>query len=151
MRDYRAESRVANRGILAAADPEHDLRDDTMPWVLPGLYRGRRGQRRRYVHRHQQHGSGRPAPLTATPEQIADFFHLLQPYLPLGELLLNGPNACKTYATDLPSVDVRWSGGSGSGHLMFDYGCDPDEHRALAEALRDASKAPPIAKLIGKR
>jgi hypothetical protein len=88
---------------------------------------------------------------TATSEQVADFFHLLQPYLPLGELLLNDPNACKTYASDLPSVDVRWSGGSGSGHLVFDHGCDRDEHRALAEALRDAPKALPIAELIGKR
>ena len=88
---------------------------------------------------------------TATPEQVADFFHQLQPYLPVGELLLTGPDACKTYATDLPSADVRWTGGSGSGHLLFDYGCDWEQHRTLAEALRAAPQALPIAELIGKR
>jgi hypothetical protein len=88
---------------------------------------------------------------TATPQQVANFFKLLQPYLPVGELLLTGPDACKMYATDLPSADVRWTGGSGSGHLLFDYGCDGDEHRTLAEALRAAPQALPIAELIGKR
>ncbi len=88
---------------------------------------------------------------TATPAQVAAFFNGLQPYLPVGELLLAGPDACKSYATDLPSVDVTWTGGTGSGHLLFDYGCDRTEHRALADALRAAPQALPIADLIGKR
>ena len=88
---------------------------------------------------------------TATPEQVADFFGRLQPYLPVGELLLTGPDTCKTYATDLPSVDVRWTGGNGAGHLLFDLGCDRDKHHMLAEALRTAPQALPIAGLIGTR
>ncbi|UYY57186.1 DUF6438 domain-containing protein [Sphingomonas sp. S2-65] len=87
----------------------------------------------------------------AAPAQAAKFFNRLQPYLPTGELLLTGPDSCRTYATDLPSVDVRWTGGAGSGHLLYDYGCDRDEHRALAEALRDAPLALPLGGLIGKR
>lgn len=56
---------------------------------------------------------------TAPPEQVADIFQLPHPYLPVGELLMTGPDACKTYATDPPSVDVRWTGETGSGHLLF--------------------------------
>jgi hypothetical protein len=88
---------------------------------------------------------------TATPQQVADFFRRLQPYLPVGELLLAGPDSCKTYASDLPSADVTWTGGNGAGHLLYDFGCDRDAHRALAEALRGAPEALPIAELIGKR
>ncbi|WP_267395798.1 MULTISPECIES: DUF6438 domain-containing protein [unclassified Sphingomonas] len=88
---------------------------------------------------------------TATPAQAADFFNRLQPYLPVGELLLAGPDACKMYATDLPSIDVTWTGGGDAGHLLYDCGCNRDVHRTLAEALRDAPQALPIAELIGKR
>jgi hypothetical protein len=88
---------------------------------------------------------------TATPTQVADFFNRLQPYLPVGELLLAGPDNCKMYVTDLPSADVIWTGGGGAGHLLYDYGCDRDAHRTLAEALRGAPQALPIAELIGKR
>lgn len=88
---------------------------------------------------------------TATPAQAADFFNRLQPYLPVGELLLAGPDACKMNATDLPSINVTWTGGGDAGHLLYDYGCDRDAHRTLAEALRGAPQALPIAELIGKR
>ncbi len=88
---------------------------------------------------------------TATPAQTAAFFTRLQPFLPTGELLLNGPEACKSYATDLPSADVTWSGADGSGRLVFDYGCDRDKHRSLADALRAAPTMLPIADLIGNR
>ncbi|HXH15965.1 MAG TPA: DUF6438 domain-containing protein [Sphingomonas sp.] len=87
----------------------------------------------------------------ATPAQVAGFFDQLRPYLPVGELLLSGPNECKTYASDLPSADVRWTGGTGSGHLLFDFGCARDQHVALADALRAAPQALPITDLIGKR
>jgi hypothetical protein len=88
---------------------------------------------------------------TSTPAQTAAFFSRLQPYLPTGELLLTGPDNCKIYVTDLPSADVKWTGASGSGHLLYDYGCDRDEHRVLADALRVAPQALPIAELIAKR
>jgi hypothetical protein len=88
---------------------------------------------------------------TATQQQVADFFGRLQPYLPVGELRLTGPDSCKTYASDLPSADVTWTGQNGAGHLVYDYGCDRDAHRTLAEALRSAPQALPIAALIGER
>lgn len=87
---------------------------------------------------------------TATPRQVAEFFHELQPYLPVGELLLTGLDDCEIYAAGLPSVDVEWTGGS-TGHLLFDYGCDLDAHGLLAAALRTAPRALPIAGLIGQR
>jgi hypothetical protein len=88
---------------------------------------------------------------TATRAQVADFFDRLQPYRPVGERLLAGPDTCKTYATDLPSVDVTWTGGGGIGHLRYDFGCDRDSNRGLAEALRAAPQALAIGELIGKR
>lgn len=88
---------------------------------------------------------------TATPAQVASLFGRLQPYLRLREVLLSGPDSCKVYATDLPSVDVTWTGDGGGGHLLYDYGCDRDAHRALAETLRAVPKTLPIAELIGKR
>jgi hypothetical protein len=87
----------------------------------------------------------------ATHTQTAAFFARLQPYLPTGELLLNGPDSCKSYASDLPSADVTWRGTAGSGHLVYDFGCDRDAHRPLADALRAAPAALPIADLIGSR
>lgn len=88
---------------------------------------------------------------TATSEQVADFFARLQPYLPLDEMLLAGPDTCKMYATDLPSADITWTGKGGAGHLLYDYGCDRNAYHALAAALRDAPQALPISELIGKR
>lgn len=88
---------------------------------------------------------------TATPAQVANLFAQLQPYLPVGEVLLTGPDTCKMYATDLPSVDIRWTGEDGAGHLLYDYGCDRDAHRPLAEALRAAPQTLPIAELIANR
>jgi len=87
----------------------------------------------------------------ATPAQVGDFFTRLQPYLPEGERLLTGPDGCRMYASDLPSADVRWTDGSRSGHLLYDYGCDRETHRAMADALRAAPQALPIAALIGNR
>jgi hypothetical protein len=46
---------------------------------------------------------------------------------------------------------VTWTGQNGAGHLVYDYGCDRDAHRTLAEALRSAPQALPIAALIGER
>lgn len=88
---------------------------------------------------------------TATPQQVATFFAGLQPYLTTGEVLLAGPESCKSYATDLPSADVTWKGAGGAGHLLYDYGCDRDARRALAEALRGVPESLPIAGMIGKR
>jgi hypothetical protein len=88
---------------------------------------------------------------TATPAQVADFFNRLQPYRPAGDLVLDGREACATYATDLPGADVTWAGTGGGAHLSYNYGCDREKHRAMADALRAAPAALPIADLIGKR
>lgn len=88
---------------------------------------------------------------TASAQQVADFIGRLQPYLAVGETLLAGPETCKLYATDLPSVDITWVGDGGTGHLLYDYGCDREANHALAEALRGAPQALPITDLIGKR
>ncbi len=88
---------------------------------------------------------------TATPVQVASLFGRLQPYLPVGEVLLTGPYTCKVYVTDLPSIDVTWTGDGGAGHLLYDYGCDRDAHRPLAETLRAAPQTLPIAELISQR
>ncbi|MFC3579378.1 DUF6438 domain-containing protein [Sphingomonas hylomeconis] len=88
---------------------------------------------------------------TATPAQTAEFFRRLQPYRPAGELVLDGQEKCASYATDLPGADVTWTDAGGRAHLTYNYGCDREKHRAMADALRSAPDALPIADLIGKR
>ncbi|MHA6719629.1 DUF6438 domain-containing protein [Sphingomonas sp. RS6] len=90
----------------------------------------------------------------ATPAQLAAFAARLAPYRPKrGELRYEpGTKYCARPATDMPSVDIRWSGrGKADAHLYFYFGCDPAEHKAMADALGNAVDALPVAALIGER
>jgi Domain of unknown function (DUF6438) len=90
----------------------------------------------------------------ATPAQLAAFAARLAPYRPArGELRYEpGTPRCPRPVTDLPSVDIRWTGaGRAAGHLYFYFGCDPAAHKAMADALGNAPDALPVAALIGER
>jgi hypothetical protein len=88
---------------------------------------------------------------TASPAQVRAFFDRLAPYRPAADVRYDGPERCRTMATDLPSVEVTWYAGGEGRTLTLSYGCDMDRHRALADALRHAPDALPIAALIGPR
>ena len=89
---------------------------------------------------------------SAGPEAYRRFAAALAPYRPAGERLLQpGEPECENAPTDMPGVDVRWSDASGGGaHLVFYGGCRMG-NEALADALRAAPEALPIAGFIGDR
>ncbi|MES2057021.1 MAG: DUF6438 domain-containing protein [Pseudomonadota bacterium] len=87
-----------------------------------------------------------------TPEQFAAFAKTLAPYRPKGSrTIMPGQPDCKDMATDMPSVDIQWKAGEATDKLSFYYGCAMDKGQAMAEALRTAPEALPIANFIGKR
>jgi hypothetical protein len=58
---------------------------------------------------------------------------------------------CRAMATDLPSATVTWHGQGGGRSLYFNYGCDMQRNRALADRLRRAPELLPLARYIGPR
>jgi len=90
---------------------------------------------------------------TLSREAYERFAAALAPYRPeSGEVRFDmGSEKCGAAITDQPSVDVTWTSEIGSSeHLYFYYGCAGD-NQALADALRSAPEALPIAEMIGKR
>jgi hypothetical protein len=80
------------------------------------------------------------------------FARHLEPLRPAraGEVRYSG-DRCRVMATDLPSAKVTWEGQGGGRSLYFNYGCDMQRNRALAERLRRAPALLPIRDYIGAR
>lgn len=89
-----------------------------------------------------------------TPGQYKAFEAKLQPYRPAsGEVryAMGEPN-CKLAATDMPSVDIRWTRAIGDSQaLHFYYGCRDVANRPIADALGNAIEELPVEALIGER
>ncbi|WP_157215734.1 DUF6438 domain-containing protein [Flavisphingomonas formosensis] len=93
-------------------------------------------------------GATGPQSFTVTPAQFAAFEAALAPYRPKsGEVDYSAPPLCGRMATDMPSVDVRWDE-PGRAHLHYYYGCDREKYAVMADALRHAVDALPIAAFI---
>jgi hypothetical protein len=75
-----------------------------------------------------------------TPERFAQLREHLRPHRPQGELLLDRPEACSYFEDDAGEVRVEWRGGGGDSRLRYDFGCDGDTRRAMADALRRAPR-----------
>ncbi len=60
-------------------------------------------------------------------------------------------DTCRVMATDLPSATVTWRDPGGRRSLYFNYGCDMQRNRALAQRLRSAPALLPIGDYIGAR
>lgn len=91
---------------------------------------------------------------TLTPAQYAAFAARLAPYRPeTGNVrYAQGEPLCQRAATDMPSVDIRWTRAIGdSQSLHFYFGCDLEKNRAMRDALGRAPDALPIGELIGPR
>lgn len=84
-------------------------------------------------------------------EQYAEFSSRLAPYRPSGERRIADPNCNGMIATDLPSVEIVWSGKGPQSRLYAYYGCDMERNEAMFEALRQAPQALPIEAFIGSR
>ena len=90
---------------------------------------------------------------TLSRAQYDAFAAKLAPYRPAsGEVrYAPGEPTCPHMATDMPSVDVRWSRAIGdSQHLYVYYGCVM-ENQAIKQALGEAADSLPIQDLIGER
>jgi hypothetical protein len=72
---------------------------------------------------------------TVTPAQFADYRRRLAPYRPNGERLLDGAHCPGPVATDMPSIDVRWSGAGRADRLVLYLGCDPQKNSELFDAV----------------
>ena len=91
--------------------------------------------------------SGR-RPFHATRAQYEAFARQLEPIRPSrGEVRYEG-RACRSMATDLPSVAVTWRSRRGTQSLYFYYGCDMQRNRALAKRLNAAPALLPIGDFI---
>jgi len=91
---------------------------------------------------------------TMTPDAYRRFATALAPYRPAsGERLIQpGSPDCGNAPTDMPGVDVHWTGLEGAGqHLSLYYGCRPDSDDRMRTTLRAAPDLLPIAAFIGKR
>jgi len=84
----------------------------------------------------------------ATPAQFAEFRRRLASLRPTGELRIDKENCPVVYFSDLPSIDIQWSGDGPKSHLHLYFGCDWDRKRAAFEALERAPEALGIKKLI---
>jgi hypothetical protein len=84
-----------------------------------------------------------------TPARFRAFAARLEPLRPAsGSVRYSGSPLCRSMATDLPSVDVKWRSRRGEQHLYFNYGCDMQERQAMAERLRNATQLLPISAFI---
>lgn len=78
---------------------------------------------------------------TITPQQFADYQARLAPNRPVGERLLDKANCPTEAATDMPSIDVRWSGAGRDDRLLLYIGCEPERNADLFEAVGRAPEA----------
>lgn len=84
-----------------------------------------------------------------TPQQFAAFARALEPYRRDGERRLVTQDQCRSYATDMPGVDVFWHWASGKPDVLSAYfGCDMEGNRAMFDGLKAAVDALPIQGFI---
>jgi hypothetical protein len=85
----------------------------------------------------------------ASPAEVRAFRAALAPYRPAGERLMEpGSPDCGNAPTDMPSIDVRWSGAGGDAHLRHYQGCGGEGAQAMREGLRAAPMRLPVRDLI---
>lgn len=89
---------------------------------------------------------------TLTRAQYDAFAAAIAPYRPAsGEVrYAPGEPRCTQAATDMPSVDIRWTRAIGDSQgLYYYFGCNLSGDRSMADAIGSAPDALPIAALIG--
>jgi hypothetical protein len=74
-------------------------------------------------------------------ESFALFRERLRAHRPNGELVLRGKPPCETFWHDVDEVWVEWRDRRRADKLIFNFGCDPETRRGIAEALRAAPDA----------
>jgi hypothetical protein len=82
---------------------------------------------------------------------FAEFSRRMRGVRPMGEVLLTGGALCQSMATDMATIDVRWTGGRRPAHLAYNLGCDRERYGWKANVLQKAITVLPVAKFIGPR
>lgn len=80
---------------------------------------------------------------------FAEFSRRLRGVRPVGEVLLTGAPLCQAMATDMATIDVRWTGGRKPAHLAYNLGCDRERYGWKANVLQKAITVLPVARFIG--
>jgi hypothetical protein len=80
--------------------------------------------------------------------QYQAFARQLEPLRPAQGSVRYAGEACRTMATDLPSIEVTWRSRRGTQVFYFYYGCDMERNRAIAERLNAAPGLLPIGDFI---
>lgn len=92
-----------------------------------------------------------PREFRVSAQQWRAFVAKLAPLRPSGvRTVTPGHAECGQAVTDMPSVNVSWSGAS-ADRLEFYYGCRSPANQALADTLRSAPDLLPIGDYIGPR
>ncbi len=86
---------------------------------------------------------------TASPEEVSAFFRRIAPFRPDGEVGYGHGNCPGAVATDMPSVNVTWTGASGTDSLDWYRGCRVAELQAIEPNLYDAWQELPLDELVG--
>jgi hypothetical protein len=92
-----------------------------------------------------------PREFRVSARQWRAFVAKLAPLRPRGvRAVTPGSADCGQTVTDMPSVNVSWSGAS-ADRLDFYYGCRAPANQTLADTLRAAPELLPIGDYIGSR
>ena len=87
----------------------------------------------------------------ATPAQWRAFRAKLEALHGHGTVELTDQRTCRVMATDMPSVEVVWSGALRPFAFRANYGCDRERYGWMFTHLQQAPGALPIADFIGPR
>jgi hypothetical protein len=81
--------------------------------------------------------------------QYRAFASRLAPVRPTSGSIRYDASRCARVATDMPSVDIVWTGARGDvRRVHYYYGCDMEKNRPLAARLQSAPELLPIAPWI---
>jgi hypothetical protein len=81
-------------------------------------------------------------------ENLSRFRARLDEYRPQGELILADQPPCATFDTDNSGVHIAWRDEQGLDRLDYNFGCEWEARRAMAEALK---AAPALLSIPGLR
>ncbi|WP_116091090.1 alpha/beta fold hydrolase [Sphingomonas crusticola] len=73
-----------------------------------------------------------------TADRIAAFRDRLAAYRPEGKQALVEPPQCREYVTDQGDIRISWVDTNGVAQLAYNFGCDPELRKAMAQALYTA-------------
>jgi len=96
-------------------------------WIEQGHWAGNYRDWR--VHRRKSQVS---------PEALANFRARLDAFRPEGTRWLRDPEDCSSYWTDQPEVKIVWRDDKGDAPLWYNFGCDQEKFREMADALKSA-------------